>query len=41
MNRFLSRVRDRAVAVGNRVRNAVTGRRNLGIPSPNMVGGGH
>lgn len=37
--RFASRVRDRAVAIGNRVRNRVTGRQNLAIPSQNMRSG--
>lgn len=41
LRRAASAVRNRAVSIGNRVRNRVTGRTNARLPSPNMVGGGH
>ncbi len=41
MRNLFSRARDKIVSVANRVKNRVTGSRNLALPSPHMVGGGH
>lgn len=41
IKRAAGRARDKAKSIANRISNRIRGTSNVGLPSPNMVGGGH